>query len=69
MPDNFLGKTSENSLTTATTGPGIQLTQIHTVGSSFRSDYMLYDILQFIPIQGGKLVRLLGTVYGYLVLA
>jgi hypothetical protein len=39
------------------------------VGSSFRYDYKFGDVIQFIPIQGGKLERCLGTVYGYLVLA
>jgi hypothetical protein len=47
----------------------IQLIQLHMAGSSFSYDYGLGDILQFILIQGGKLERCLGTIYGYLVLA
>jgi hypothetical protein len=39
------------------------------VGDSFSYDYRLGNILQFIPIRGGKLERHLGTIYGYLVLA
>jgi hypothetical protein len=40
----------------------IQLIQLHTVGSSFS------DILQLIPIQGGKLYGLLSTSMGTLFL-
>jgi hypothetical protein len=47
----------------------IQLIQLHLVGSSFSKDYRLCDIFQFIPIQGGKLERRLGTIYVYLLLA
>jgi hypothetical protein len=46
----------------------IQMIQLHTIGSSFRDDYKLGDILQFIPIQGGMLYRLLSTSMGTLCL-
>jgi hypothetical protein len=39
----------------------IQLIQLHMVGSSFINDYRLGDILQFIPIRGGKLYGPLST--------
>jgi hypothetical protein len=45
-----------------------QLIQLHLVGSSFSDDYRLYDIFQFIPIQGGKLYGLLNTSMGTLCL-
>jgi hypothetical protein len=46
----------------------IQLIQLHMVGSSFSDDYRLGDILQFIPIRGGKLYGLIGTSMGTLCL-
>jgi hypothetical protein len=46
----------------------IQLIQIHTAGSSLSVDYRLGDILQFIPIRGGKLYGLLSTSMGTLCL-
>jgi hypothetical protein len=46
----------------------IQLIQLHMVGSSFRDDYRLGDILQFIHIRGGKLYGLLSTSMGNLCL-
>jgi hypothetical protein len=45
-----------------------QLIQLHLVGSSFSDDYRLYDIFQFIPIQGGKPYGLLNTSMGTLCL-
>jgi hypothetical protein len=47
---------------------GIQLIQLHMVGSSFSDDYRLGDILQFIPIRGGKLYGLICTSMGTLCL-
>jgi hypothetical protein len=44
----------------------IQLIQLHMVGSSFSDDYILGDILQFIPIRGGKLYGPLRTSMGTL---
>jgi hypothetical protein len=45
-----------------------QLIQLHLVGSSFNDVYMLCNIFQFIPIQGGKLYGLLITSMGTLYL-
>jgi hypothetical protein len=70
MTNNSLAKTSKNLLNIGTSGSltGVQLIQLHTVGNSFSWDYRFCDILQFIPIRGGKLYGLLGTFMGALFL-
>jgi hypothetical protein len=45
-----------------------QLIQLHLVGSTFRYDYELCDVFQFIPIRGGKLYGLLSMSMGTLCL-